>query len=461
MSGGFLASLREALGADGLLAGDAIEPRYLRDWGMAAPDGALPLAVVRPRSTEEVAAVLRACTAARIPVVPQGGLTGLAGGATPSAGCIALSLERMRAIEEVDAAAGTITVQAGVPLQAVQDAADAAGLFFPLDIGGRGTCLIGGNVSTNAGGNRVLRWGMARALVLGLEVVLADGTIVSGLNKMLKNNAGYDLKHIFIGAEGTLGVITRIVLRLYPRPRSVCTALCALAGYEQVLQLLASAQAHLGGELAAFEVMWPDFYRLGTDALGRRAPLPHGCAHYVLVEAMGTEQARDEPHFSTMIEGAVGDGIIEDAVVAHSLQQGGEIWAIRDSSGEFPRTFWPLLNFDVSVPIGDIGGFVEDCAARLRTPWPTMRTAFFGHVADSNVHVVLNMDGEPLPDHAVDPLVYACVRDWRGSISAEHGIGVLKRNYLGHSRSPEEIAVMRRIKAALDPLGILNPGKVL
>ncbi len=460
MSATLVETLQAALGAGAVLAGEAIEPRYLHDWGI--PDArAMPLAVARPRNAAEVAAVLRACSETRVPVVPQGGMTGLAGAATPSAGCVALSLERMRAIEEIDVASATMTVQAGATLQSVQEAAEAANLFFPLDIGGRGSCLIGGNVSTNAGGNRVLRYGMARALVLGIEVVLADGTIVTSLNKMLKNNAGYDLKQMFIGAEGTLGVITRLVLRLHPKPRSVCTALCALAGYEQVLQLLACAQAHLGGELAAFEVMWPDFYRLGTDALGRRAPLAHGCAHYVLLEQMGTDQARDEPHFAALIEGAVDDGIVENALVAQSVAQSREIWAIRDSTGEFPRTFWPLLNFDVSIPIGEIGGFVEACSARLLARWPGMRTAFFGHIADSNVHVVLNMGDVVPPAHEVEPLVYGCVRDWRGSISAEHGIGVLKRQYLGHSRSEAEIAVMRRIKAALDPLGILNPGKVL
>ncbi|HEX4261362.1 MAG TPA: FAD-binding oxidoreductase [Acetobacteraceae bacterium] len=460
MSATLVETLQAALGAGAVLAGEAIEPRYLHDWGI--PDAcAMPLAVTCPRNAAEVAAVLLACSEARVPVVPQGGMTGLAGGATPSAGCVALSLERMRAIEEIDVASATMTVQAGATLQSVQEAAEAADLFFALDIGGRGSCLIGGNVSTNAGGNRVLRYGMARALVLGIEVVLADGTIVTSLNKMLKNNAGYDLKQMFIGAEGTLGVITRLVLRLHPRPRSVCTALCALAGYEQVLQLLACTQAHLGGELAAFEVMWPDFYRLGTDALGRRAPLAHGCAYYVLLEQMGTDQARDEPHFSALIEGAVDDGIVENAVVAQSVAQSREIWAIRDSTGEFPRTFWPLLNFDVSIPIGEIGGFVEACSAQLAARWPEIRTVFFGHIADSNVHIVLNMGDAVLPAHEVEPLVYDCVRDWRGSISAEHGIGVLKREYLGHSRSEAEIAVMRRIKAALDPLGILNPGKVI
>ncbi|MBU6498620.1 MAG: FAD-binding oxidoreductase, partial [Rhodospirillales bacterium] len=226
-----IAALLAAIGSDALTSGAAMDARHFNDWAVTAKAADQPLAVVYPRSTAEVSTILRLCHAHRVPVVPQGGLTGLVGGAVPVAGCVALSLSRMRAIEEVDTAASTITVQAGVPLQAIQDAADDAGLLFPLDIGSRGSCLIGGNVSTNAGGNRVLRYGMTRELVLGLEVVLADGTVLSMLNKMQKNNAGYDLKQVFIGAEGTLGVITRIVLRLFPRPASTCTAFCALPGY--------------------------------------------------------------------------------------------------------------------------------------------------------------------------------------------------------------------------------------
>ena len=278
----FLNELRAAIGADCLQTGDAIEARHFGDYMVKSDAG--PLAVALPRTADQVSAILRLCSAHRVPAVPQGGLTGLAGGATPVAGCVAVSLSRMRKIEEVDPAASTITVEAGVPLQMVQEAAEAAGLLFPLDIGSRGSCLIGGNISTNAGGNRVLRYGMARELVLGFEAVLADGTILTSLNKMQKNNAGYDLKQLFIGSEGTLGIVTRLVLRLFPQPVSSRIGLVALPNYAAVLDLLARARGGLGGTLSAFEVMWTEFYELATTAHGVRPPLPRGSAVYVLLE---------------------------------------------------------------------------------------------------------------------------------------------------------------------------------
>ena len=286
--------LRAALAPDMVRAGAAIEPRHLGDWMVRPGPETAPAALVLPRGAADVAAALRVCQMHGAPVVPQGGLTGLTGGGAPIAGAVLVSLERMRAIEEVDPVGSTMTVQAGVSLQAVQDAADAAGLLYPLDIGGRGSCMIGGNISTNAGGNRVLRYGMTRDLVLGLEVVLADGTIVTGLNKMLKNNAGYDLKHLFIGTEGTLGIVTRAVLRLFPKPLGTDTALCAFADFDAVTSFLQRARARLGGLLSAFEVMWPDFYARAVAGRGA-PPLPVGHAAYVLVECMGTDQRMIPP----------------------------------------------------------------------------------------------------------------------------------------------------------------------
>ncbi|HEY0421485.1 MAG TPA: FAD-binding oxidoreductase [Acetobacteraceae bacterium] len=452
--------LAAALGPGAVSGPGAMEPRHLGDWVVKSAPGEAPAAVAYPRSTEEVSAVLRICHALRVPVVPQGGLTGLAGGATPMAGCVVLSLARMREVEEVDAAASTITVQAGVPLQSVQDAADAAGLLFALDIGSRGSCLIGGNVSTNAGGNRVLRYGMAREQVLGIEVVLADGTVMTSLNKMLKNNAGYDLKHLFIGAEGTLGVITRLVLRLYPRPASICTAVCALPDYAAVLELLRRARAGLGGTLAAFEVLWPEFYTLATTEHGCRAPVPRGHGLYVLLESLGTDQETDAERFGAMIEGALEAGVVVDAAMAQSLRESRDMWAIRDSVTEFSRSFHPHVGFDVSVPIGRMQDFIDDCRAHLEALAPGTRTLYFGHIADSNIHLnVLQVPDGPTKQQ-IDAVVYARVREFGGSVSAEHGIGLLKKPYLPYSRTPVELEVMRRVKAALDPEGILNPGKV-
>jgi FAD/FMN-containing dehydrogenase len=457
-----LARLREAVGADIVLGPDEADfARHRQDFLQRAP-ATLPLVgAAYPRTTADVSAILRICDEEGLPVTPQGGMTGLTGGAVPVVPSLILSLERMRAIEDLDVDGATMTVEAGVVLETAQQAADAAGFLFPLDLGGRGSAQIGGNVSSNAGGNRVLRYGMMRELVLGLEVVLADGTIVTALNRMLKNNAGYDLKHMFIGAEGTLGVVTRVVLRLYPKPRSIATGLVAVDDFASLLTVMRRAKEAFGGTLGAFEVMWADFYRLGTTALGRTPPLSHGHDAYVLLELLGTDPEADPPRFEATLAAFVEEGLVQDAVIAQSEAQRAALWAIRDCPGEFPKVFWPQLSFDISLPAGKIGDFMADVRGRLQACWPDVQTVFFGHLADSNLHLSARIEADPLPEHAMDTVVYSAVGDWGGSISAEHGIGQLKREFLHHSRTPEEIALMRRLKAALDPKGILNPEKVI
>lgn len=454
-------ALKRAVGPEYLFTGEAIGERYLHDWMYSAAAGT-PLALVKPNGTAAVSAVLAACHANRVPVVPQGGLTGLAGAAVPTPGCVCLSLERMDAVEEIDVAAATLTVQAGAPLQVIQEAAAQAGLFFPLDIGSRGSCRIGGNLATNAGGTRVLRYGMARDLTLGLEVVLADGTVLSSLNKMLKNNTGYDLKQLFIGSEGTLGVITRAVLRLYPQPRSTCTALLALPDYDAVLRALAHVKSGLGGNLSAFELMWPDFYELITGRVpGVRTPLPHGHGAYVLIEAQGTDPAGDADRFAAVLESALAQGLFADAVIAQSQSEAQALWRIRDGSGEIRQVFGQHVGFDVSIPTGEIGNFVDSLRARLQAQWPNVGTVFFGHVGDANVHICVKVGVAEQPERAIEECVYSEVSRWRGSVSAEHGIGTGKLAYLEYSRSATELALMRQLKQMLDPLGLLNPGKVL
>lgn len=458
-----LTALGNAVGEDQVLTGAAIDPRYRGDWYVKLERGA-PLALVRPRTTREVAAALRACHAHRVPVVPQGGLTGLAGGATPLDGCVALSLERMTGIEELDPAAATLSVWAGTPLQTVQEAARTAGFLFPLDLGARGSCQIGGNVATNAGGNRVIRYGMMRDLVLGLEVVLADGTVITSLNKMIKNNTGYDLKHLFVGSEGTLGVVTRVVLRLHPEPKSVCTALCAVADYTKAVALLRHAKERLAGMLSAFEMMWPDFYELVTQKVpGLTTPLPYGSGGYVLVEALGAEQAPDQERFEAMLQAALEQGLVTDAVVAQSQAESQALWRVRDSSGELVHIFIPQAKFDISIPTRDIDRFAAAATAALKARWPQAQTVTFGHIGDSNIHLNVHVDapaGASL-EAEIERIVYDLVREWRGSVSAEHGIGLLKRAHLGHTRTAEEMQLMRTLKLALDPRCILNPGKVL
>jgi FAD/FMN-containing dehydrogenase len=446
-----LSHLLERLGPELVTGPEGIDEAYRGDWICKADALVRPAALVRPRTTADVAATLSICHQHRVPLVAQGGRTGLSGGAVPGQGWVILSLERLRGVEALDTAGATITVWAGTPLQKVQEAADAVDMLFPLDIGSRGSCTIGGNIATNAGGNRVLRYGMMRELVLGLEVVTADGTVVESLNTMLKNNAGYDLKQLYIGSA---------VLRLFPKPRSVHTALCAVSDYGKAQQLLRHVKSGLGGALAAFEVMWPDFYQLATTGSERRAPLAHGAAAYILIESMGVSEAIDAQIFANVIEAALETGVISDAVVSQSRGDSAQLWAIRDASGEFQRTFWPFLSFDVSLPITTIGDFVADCARRLRQRWPDIGLVHFGHIADSNIHVCIKPGAVPLPEPEVDAVVYQAVRDYRGSVSAEHGIGLLKRAYLGHTRNAAELALMRSLKCSLDPAGILNPGKI-
>ena len=453
-----VAELVEVLGSDVVTPGADVDKRYYSDW--SAIDPAQPKALIRPRSTAEVATALRLCHAAGQTVVPQGGLTGLAGGATPRSGDIALSLERMAGIEEIDKVAATMTVKAGTILETAQRAADEAGFLLALDLGARGSCQVGGNLSTNAGGNRVIRYGMAREQVLGLEVVLADGEVVTSLNKMLKNNAGYDIKQVFIGAEGTLGIITRATLRLHARPLSRCTAFCALTDYPAVVALLRKMQSELGG-ISAFEVMWHDFYAfIANHATTKQKPLPDNYPYYALVEFSGTDPDNDLNRFEALLAKAMAEGAVVDAVVAQSEQAARDFWLIREGHGIDTKPL--VINFDVSLPIADIDAFAAACRSALAARWPDSINVFYGHIGDSNLHISVMMEGHgPEVMHDVDAVVYDAVRAMKGSVSAEHGVGTLKRAWLGHSRGPAELAVMRRLKQALDPKGILNPGKLI
>jgi len=457
-----VARLVAELGADVVHdASRADFARHAHDFTTTMADGLTLPGIAYPRTTEQVSAILTICNEERLPVTPQGGLTGIAGGGVPVVPSLLLSLERMRGIEELDPAGRTMTVQAGTILETVQQAADEAGFLFPLDLGGRGSAQVGGNASTNAGGNRVLRYGMMRDLVLGVEAVMADGTVISSLNTMLKNNAGYDIKHLFLGSEGTLGVITRLVLRLFPKPRSISTALLAADDFPAVLALMQEANGALAGTLAAFEVMWPEFYELGTTALSRRPPIEHGHGIYVLMETLGTDQDADDARFETVIAGMLEAGLARDAVIASSAKQRDELWAIRDCPGEFPKIYWPQIGFDVSLPARKIGDFVPVACKLLKDRWPDIRTVCFGHLADSNLHLSVHLPREVVPVEEIEELIYSAVGEWGGSISAEHGIGLVKRAFLHHSRSPAELGLMRLLKTAMDPNGILNPGKVI
>ena len=453
-----LAALREALGDEAVRVGEQIGERSMTDWTRHEPTRAA--ALLLPRTIEQVSQALAICHAAHQAVVPQGGMTGLAGGAIPRAEDIALSLERLTGIEEIDPASATMTVRAGTTLQTAQEAAAQAGFELALDLGARGSCQIGGNLATNAGGNRVIQSGTARDQVLGLEVVLANGAVLSSLGKMVKNNTGYDLKHWFIGSEGTLGVITRAVLRLHPQRAARHTALVALDHYDAAVSLLRRLSTRFGNDIGAFEIMWPDFYDFGVALTGTRSPFAQAHPLYALIEHASFDAADNGERFAAALTEALDAHAIHDAVIAQSMADARALWAVRECTAEFPVKMDPI-NFDVSLPVGEIGTFVDRCRAALDRQWPGNQAYFFGHIGDSNLH--LTVDGHSVPGvahHAVYAFVYEMLRPLHGSVSAEHGIGSLKREFLPISRSREELAAMAAIKQALDPRGILNPGKL-
>ena len=459
-----LQSLKEPLlkivGPQGLL--DATEVAQ-RSAGMMRDDNLQAGLLVRPQSTEEVVQIMALCHERGQSLVTQSGLTGLVHATDANAGQLILSTERLNRIEVLDPQQRIAVVQSGVVLQQLQEAASAQGLFFPLDLGARGSCTIGGNISTNAGGNRVIRYGMTRPLVLGIEAVLADGTLVSSLNQMLKNNAGYDLKQLFIGTEGTLGVITRAVVRLFEQPRSQNLALVAVDEFSQVVKLLRFVDSALGGALSAFEVMWNDFYETVTRAPAKnQPPLPHGHGWYVLIESQGGHPESDGQRFRDMLGQALEQDLLADAVVANSQREVEAIWAIRDDVTQTNRYGLSFM-FDVGLPVSHMDEYVRNARKALHDLWADkVHVWTWGHMGDGNLHfAVRTPPGSDEEHQRVNEILYRPLAALGGSISAEHGIGLEKRDYLDVSRKPEEIALMKLLKRTLDPKDILNPGKVI
>lgn len=466
-------SLRETLaaivGESQLLTSAGDVAPYLCDW-RGRYQGAAQC-VVRPGNTDEVAAVVRACVAARVPIVPQGGNTSLCGAATPDASgaAVVLSLQRLNRVRAVDPLNNTITVEAGCTLVAVQEAAAAVGRLFPLSLAAEGSCLIGGNLSTNAGGVQVLRYGNTRALTLGLEVVLPSGELWDGLRGLRKDNTGYDLKQLFIGAEGTLGIITAAVLRLFPQPRATATAWLAIPSPAAALAVLTRLQAAFGELVSACELVSDVALQLVLQHIsGSNAPLAEASDWYLLVELSGggddaTLQAGLADHLGEAIEA----GEVSDAALAQSGEQAKKLWALRENIAEAQKREGFSIKHDISLPISGIPDFVARADAALAAAFPGIRCVTFGHVGDGNLHYNQSMvdqaDNARLiaGQGAVDRLVHDLVAAAGGSISAEHGIGQLKRDDLARYRSPVELATMRAIKQALDPLGLMNPGKLL
>ena len=448
-------SLSDILGPKGLLLGDDVSSRPNYSWGLG---NCAAKAIVRPATTEELSAVLALCSAQGQTVVPWGGLTGLVNGITCAPEDIAISLERMHAVEHIDAEAGVMTVQAGAILQNVQEAAAESGWQFAVDFGARGSASIGGMIATNAGGNSVVRYGMMREQVLGLEAVLADGTVISSMNEMLKNNAGYDIKHLFIGSEGTLGIVTRAVLRLRPAPRSVQTAFVALANFGDVAGLLRRLGVEFEGKLSSFEVMWRSHYHFLVEEMNKhQAFLPIDYPYYVLLESEGANPEREEEQFMTVLGTLMEEGHIADAVISQSSQQAAQLWEMRDDVETVVHKINPPAIFDISLPVREMEAYVIGLEAELKEKYPEAHVLTFGHLGDGNIHLGI---GPAHDKHAIETIVYERLGKVHGSISAEHGIGLEKKEFLPHSRSSAEIELMRTIKAALDPGNLLNPGKI-
>ncbi|MGB6242841.1 MAG: FAD-binding oxidoreductase [Castellaniella sp.] len=466
-----LGALRAVVGEPHVLTGEDARS-YEVDWRERYRGRAL--AVVRPGSTDEVAAVVRYCAQAGIPVIPQGGNTGLCGGATPddAGSAVVLSLQRLNRVRAIDTDNDTMDVEAGCILQTVQQVAREAGRLFPLSLAAEGSCTIGGNLATNAGGTQVLRYGNMRELTLGLEVVTAQGDIWHGLRGLRKDNTGYDLRDLYIGSEGTLGVITAATLKLHPLPVARCTALLALDSIESAIAMLGRARHGLGPSLTGFELMAGDclqdvvrcFPQQRLPFEGPSAALPW----YALLELSDSEsEAHARERFEVVIGEALEAGIVLDAVIAESMAQSHALWHLRESIPLAEKESGKSIKHDVSIPVSRMAEFVQGTNAALQAAFPGIRNVIFGHLGDGNLHynVARGADwaeGQLLArQDDVYALVHQRVHAVGGSISAEHGVGQLKRDALPQFKDPVEMALMHRIKSALDPLGIMNPGKVL
>jgi D-lactate dehydrogenase (cytochrome) len=469
LSADLRAALVDVVGEEHVLVDPALTGSYETDWtGRFAGRASC---VVRPATTEQVAAVLRACSAAGAAVVVQGGNTGLVGGGVPSedGGSIVLSLARLNRIREIDPINFTLTAEAGCILADVQKAADEHDRLFPLSLGAEGSCRIGGNLSTNAGGIAVLRYGNMRDLTLGLEVVLPDGRVWDGLRTLRKDNTGYDLKHLFIGAEGTLGIITAATLKLFPRPAAVETAFIAFERVDDVMEVFARARAASGDQLTAFELI----PRFGLEIAVKHVP---GVADplgdpYPFYALLNVASSQPGGNLREALEGFLADameaGLVKDGVIAESGAQAKELWRIREGVVEAQTREGGSIKHDVAVPVSKVAEFIRDASGAVEAALPGIRPCAFGHVGDGNIH--FNLSQPPGMDknaylarwEEFNRIVHDIVVDLNGSISAEHGIGRLKRDELAHYKSAVELELMRTVKRALDPSGIMNPGKVI
>ena len=453
--------LRKVLAPDQILLGEALQNRYDHIWSMDV--STLAAAAFLPRNTSEVAAILAACYHHDQPIVVHGGLTNLVGSTVAGAQEMIISLEKMNAIEEVDESSRSITLQAGVILEAAQEAAAEKDMLLPLSFGAKGSAQMGGVIASNAGGMRVVRFGMVRQMVLGLEVVLPNGQIISSLKKIIKDNSGYDLKQLFIGSEGTLGIVTRAVIKLIEAPSSRSCAILACAHYVDVVRLLKYLDQKLAGTLSAFELMWQNTYQaLTSPPSNPRPPLTYDHPFYVLVEALGADPEADRARMILLLENALELGLASDAVPAQSESEIRWFWSIREEVEGMTSLCCNAQQFDISLPVAEIGPYVENILPKLYALTEVERVFSFGHVADGNVHFIVGKtDDSDALKHRINEIVYEPLQGSGGSISAEHGIGRDKKPYLPYARTEIELALMRQLRKTLNPKNNLNPGRIL
>jgi FAD/FMN-containing dehydrogenase len=449
---GLVDELRSIVGDQGLLLGEDAAMRSCDPFRPVPPASGV---IVRPADTAQVSEVLSLCRRRGQCVVTQGGRTGVSGGAYADADEIVLSMERMNAIESIDPVAQVAVVQAGVVLETLHTRAAEQGLLYPIDLGAKGSATIGGNIATNAGGNRVIRWGMTRQNVLGVEAVLPDGTVVSAMNRLVKNNTGYDIKQLMIGSEGTLGVVTRAVLRLVPAPTTQLVAFISAPSFAAILDLLGRARKLQ--TLSAFEVMWRDYYSLVAQSGTGRSPVKDDEPYYLLVEAMGYDKVRDEESFNAFLSDAYDAGLVSDAVVATSARQVDELWRVREASDVLVPAMGPFIPFDISVDIGRAEEFAAAARAALEQRFDGLKCVTLGHLGDNNLHIAAHVGPDTIERALeVEGCVFEVLRDFDGALTAEHGVGRFKRQFLPQHVSSGALAMMRHMRDALDPQRLMN-----
>lgn len=455
-----ISQLTAKLGPDKIITGDDLKDRYTHVWSMDTP--LVAKALILPNNTKDISIICEVCNKYKQPIIVHGGLTNLVGATTANIDQIVVSLEKLDQIIEVDQVGRNMTVEAGVLLENIHNAADGQDLLFPLNFGAKGSAQIGGCISSNAGGMRVIKYGMTRNQILGLEAVLADGTIISSMKKIIKDNSGYDIKQFFIGAEGTLAIITKAVLRLREKPSSRNCAFIGFDDFKMVVNFLKYIDKALGGKLSCYEVLWKSTYMALTSPPSQLSPpLSYQYKYYVLIEALGGAVDEDSSHFSSALQTALEKELILDAAIANSASDLSWFFNIREDVGVLKSGKGFDQHFDISLPISEIGDYVETTLNVLNGLEKVIIAYAFGHLADGNIHFIVMKESEDFDlKEMINKVVYGPLEEFNGSVSAEHGIGLDKKAYLHLSRSVAEIDTMKHLKRALDPNNILNPGRI-